>query len=796
MANYASPGIFISERELSTSLTQSLQNIGIITLAASIGPVDTVTYINSENQLLSVFGTPNENNFEEWYAAKEFIAYGGIVGIIRPSNTSGTSTNTNFPGTGANALQLLTNANVGVGAASTTLLIRNQTEYEQAASYNYIFAAKTPSEIYNNLAVYVIDKGADQILEVANVSGFAVGDLVAIGYTKVVGGLSQTDGSAVITGTIGSFTNVTVGSTVTGTGIPAAATVLSIGTTGSGGQEFSTLTISDNATSTIAGTASLTFSNYNTDSVGNPVYAYIYSIDTQDSRLFVTLNNPIYAFSTLNNTIYDATTLTSIITATVDPTTPYSTLTYDGVNLWQSIVQTPRTTEYTASRGGLFDEMHIIVADYTGKITGTPGTILETFFNVSKANDTLNANGISNFYRDVLAARSNYIYAGNSFIQSNNNTVAPELIAGTPQVTATIGSSSLNGIFRLFRNSTTGLYNQNIAYTPNSDVNTFNNGSSTLGFWGGGKDYDFVNNSTAIQNALINAYEIVADVVSFNEFDFLLSGKQNLSKASRLISIANRRKDLMVALGPSSDLVIGEVGGTLLSSRAIANNITNYFAQLPPSSYVVAVDNYKYIYDTYNNKYRWVSTANDVAGLIIRAKINDAFYQSPAGVNRGQLINTIKLAYNSKQVDRDLLYTNSINSVITQPGYGFVLWGDKTYTKVSSVFDRINKRTLFLALEAAANRYAISLAMFEFNNDINRSIYKAAMNSIMQPLQSLGGIIEYAIICDSTNNTEVELNNQVFRADFFIKPVNATNAVFLNFIGTRANVNFNEIIRG
>lgn len=793
--NYASPGVYISETELGTSLTQSIQNVGIVTLAASIGPVDTITYITSENQLLSVFGPPNDNNFEDWYAAREFMAYGGVVGVIRPSNSSGSSSDTAFAGTGANALQLLTNANVTNGAALTNLLIRNVDEYRQQSTYNYIFAGRVPSALYNNLAVYAIDKGADQVLTVSNASIFTTGEVIAIGYSFTASASGGT-GSPVLTSTNGGFAGVTVGANVSGTGIASGTTVISVGSNGTGGQENNIITLSARPTAAISN-GTITFQNYVKNGNGGAVYAYVYRADTVNNVLHVTLKNPIYSFSSFNDVICDATTLAPVAVniSNVSTTAPYSTRTYDGVNLWQNIASQPNTTSYVASRGGLFDEMHIIVTDYTGKISGVPGTVLEIFTNVSKASDALNSSGSSNYYKNVIATQSKYIYAGNSFIQSNTFTVVPEILANTSELAATIGSVSLNAVFSLFRNATTGAYNNSIAYTPNSNVNTFNNASSTNGFWAGGRDYDFVGNPTAIENGLLNSYELVADITTFNEFDFLLSGKQTISKAQRLISIVNRRKDLLTCITPSTDLVVGN-GSNVLSSATIARNAVGYFSQISPSSYAVVADNYKYIYDTYNAKFRWVSTATDVAGCIVRAKINGDFFFSPAGVQRGGILNCIKLAYNPKLVDRDLLYTNYINPVIIQPGYGFTLFGDKTFTKTSSVFDRINKRTLFLGVESAANQFAISLALFEFNNDVTRSLYKAAMNGVLQAIQSSGGIVEYYIQCDSSNNTVDDLNNQVFNARFYIKPANATNAVFLNFIGTRANVDFSEIIQG
>jgi phage tail sheath protein FI len=243
----------------------------------------------------------------------------------------------------------------------------------------------------------------------------------------------------------------------------------------------------------------------------------------------------------------------------------------------------------------------------------------------------------------------------------------------------------------------------------------------------------------------------------------------------------------MATVGPHRANVVG-----VSNSDTQTTNLTNYFSSLASSSYATLDSGYKYTYDRFNNKFRWIPTNADIAGLMARTSLNSYPWFSPAGQQRGIINNAIKLAYNPNKAQRDLLYPLRVNSVITQPGVGTLLFGDKTALGYASAFDRINVRRLFLTIEQALQS-AAEAQLFELNDELTRANFKNIVEPYLRDIQAKRGLYGFLVICDTTNNTPDVIDNNEFRADIFLKPAKSINYVTLTFVATRTGVSFEEV---
>jgi hypothetical protein len=452
----------------------------------------------------------------------------------------------------------------------------------------------------------------------------------------------------------------------------------------------------------------------------------------------------------------------------------YSTLEYAPNRRWISLAPQPGTSQYALNRGARFDEFHIAIIDEGGLVSGTPNTILETLTYVSKAVDSRGSEGGATYYKKVIEELSSYVFAGDDdLVTKSTETIALEYIdaSGTVQVgDGDLGESSVNQVFRLFRNA---------------------NGAPQFSFvLSAGKNYDYTTPSDrlAVTDALAASYDLVKDSETFGDIDFLVPGTITQTSAIRLIDIAESRRDCMVCVSPLKEDVINSE-----TSTAKTDAIISFFRSLPSSSFAIFDSGYKYIYDKYNDKYRYVPCAADVAGLCVSTTINSETWFSPAGYNRGNLRNAQKLAYSPRQTERDRLYINRINPVVSFPGQGIVLFGDKTALASPSAFDRINVRRLFIELEkniASFSKYQL----FELNDEITRSGFKAAVEPYLRGVQGRRGIYDFLVVCDSSNNTPDVIDRNEFNAEIYIKPARSINYITITFIATRTGVSFNELI--
>ena len=401
----------------------------------------------------------------------------------------------------------------------------------------------------------------------------------------------------------------------------------------------------------------------------------------------------------------------------------------------------PNTSKYANTYAGSNDEMHIIVIAKDSSINGISGSVLEKFEGVSKVKGAKAEDGSANFYVDVINNTSNYLRAGGKRILGAND--------------------SLPASTNWTSHSKTFIVLSNGANASTADIST---------------GYGLFANSDEVDVSLI--------------FTGDLNGETNAAQAKNIITIAENRKDAVAFLSAPYSLV-----SSALSASAITTNLVNFIQNTisKSSSYYVLDSGWKYQYDKYNDTYRWVPLNGDVAGLCARTDQSRDPWWSPAGFNRGSINNCIKLSWNPTQAQRDQIYKVGINPVVSFPGEGTILYGDKTGLAKPSAFDRINVRRLFIVLEksiATAAKYSL----FEFNDEFTRSQFRAMVESFLREVKSRRGIYDFTVVCDNTNNTPDVIDNNQFVGDIYIKPARSINYIQLNFVAVRTGVDFNEII--
>ena len=851
-----SPGVLVREVDLTVGRADNvLDNIGAIAGPFPTGPVDEAVDITTENELLNVFGKPMslDGQYEYWMSASSYLSYGGVLKVVRTDGTSlrnanakrnrngeiievgtvsvastlrtpgtyiaqqtlvgGGYTSSDLDGSGAiftinvadngaglgstvtvsitnggsgydeGALFTVLPTLVGVGTTATlgvgvtftvadiyttggvsvvgdpTLKIKNFDDYNLNYAddiANYMFAAKTPGSWSNNLKVCIIDDKADQIIGVSTETintliaradnGIGCGVLVPlqdVTYTLPTGITSSFTGDlkGIITGVSGDSIDVKIVSRIS---------------TGSTTETLINYKAKDSASSIKASTSesSTTIEIY--DEVG-----IITSTTLQVGGSFV-------------KDWYD---------------NQYLDLANADI-LWRSIAPKPVTNRYVLDRNGKNDAIHVVVVDDTGDVTGIQGNLLEKFLNLSKAIDAISAVNPPQriWYKDFLAQYSRYIYAGDnpSDAQNNEEIFQSGFLSGFTPYTLT-----------------DGLWNEV------AQDRTFSSIGNAVYVLTGGKDYTSsdpgqTGTMTAELGSIITSYDIFLNRDEV-EVDYLIMGPglankyESQAKAAHLVSIAEQRKDCVAVISPHRLDVVSEVDPSdllslkrYLTSDQITDNIIEFFSPLPSSSYAIFDSGYKYTYDRFNNKFRYIPCNPDVAGLCVRTSIQAYPWFSPAGQQRGVINNAIKLAYSPNKAQRDQLYPQRVNAIVTQPGIGTILFGDKTALGYASAFDRINVRRLFLTIEQALQRTA-QAQLFELNDEITRANFINIVEPYLRDIQAKRGLYGFLVVCDETNNTPDVIDNNEFRADIYLKPAKSINYVTLTFVAVRTGVSFEEV---
>ena len=399
----------------------------------------------------------------------------------------------------------------------------------------------------------------------------------------------------------------------------------------------------------------------------------------------------------------------------------------------------PGTSPFATSLGGSNDELHIAVIDEDGAISGIKGEVLEVYGAVSKASNAKTPQGDINYYPDVIYNKSSYIY----WMDHNSS--------GSNWGSAASG-------------------------TTFTDVTTVSNVSLQSGSDG----------TAATTAQKLSAYQKFADAETV-DVGLIMAGNGDATHIDNLITIAENRKDAVVFCSPERSDVAG-----VADANNQKNNVIAFFNAIRSSSYVVFDSGYKYMYDRYNDMYRYVPLNGDLAGLSARTDLVADAWFSPAGLNRGIIRGAVKLAFNPTKAQRDELYRARVNPVTTFPGQGTVLFGDKTGLSAPSAFDRINVRRLFITLEKAVAT-ASKFQLFEFNDEFTRANFRNIVEPFLRDVQGRRGITDFLVVCDETNNTGEVIDRNEFIAEIFIKPARSINFITLQFIATRTGVSFDEV---
>ena len=908
-----SPGVIIREESRTNAVVTGSNGVGAFAGAFPKGPVDEIVTIGTERQLVEVFGEPNDDNYEYWFSAANFLLYGGSIKIVRSSNlnlknsidsisyfepiydstdvtlTVVDSTNISVNdflqinnefltvtsiGTGGNLLvargqldstavnhpsgslvnlfgvdDVLNQTTIATGTSlaidgdmvtvdsaldlnsgidsyilinneilkvtaivgdvltveraqfntvtsghleNSTVrslniindltsieetteidipipLIKNSDDYETNVEYaanRWKWGARYPGTYGNGIRVVVTDAGPDQILYLQSPSInewiFNTNDDLDISsfgiYSKVYkySLILTLDNSSII----GNF---------------VADEEFSNGDD----NVFGTILAYDNRLGRLEVSIDSTSTSYLTNgteinSTQNNGSAVINSIER---RLVVanSINSNNFA---RNQTVQDSNGNNIIITNVGNE---YDSRIYGYNQRWSSIANRPGTSEYVRERGGHKDLMHILVFDGNGDANGAPGALLERFLNVSKAKGAKSTQGNDIYYKDVIKRSSNYIWCGS---HENENIFDVDTSSN-----GSIGNST-NTIFDIFR-SNESIYSSDNPNRDNSSVpliNTKYTATIKYNLKGGTDGYSIE------RERLFGSYDLFNDPET-EEVDFIIMGPglpddtDTLAKAQKVIDISNIRKDSMSFVSPPRNIVVSTDSIDSIVVRTI-----EFFNQISSTSYAVFDNNYKYIYDKYNDLYRWIPCNSDTAGSTLRTGIVAQPWYSPAGFTRGQLLNVTKLAYSPLKRHRDLLYSARCNFIVSFPGRGIVLFGDRTaLSDFSNYLSGIGPRRSFLVMERAIGDTAKNI-LFDINDEYVRSNFLSIVNPYLQGIKSNRGISDFYVVCNAENNPDDSVSRGELYAEFYIKPNPSVNFIELQFSRTQTSASFAEVV--
>ena len=799
--NLVSPGVKVREVDLTVGRVDAVTDqVGAIAGPFVKGPVGVPVLIETEQDLLNTFGKPvnNDGQYEYWLSASSYLSYGGVLRVIRSDSTN------------------LINAHSPTGA-SVNLKITNQESYnnEYTSATGWTWAAKNPGSWGNSLKVCAIDGLADQRVAIGTFGlqvGYAITcGLKAVSYVSPDGSVGLFAGH--VKGIITKINNQSVDVKIVSnynsdsnvhTEVTYSSNPLTRFPEPTNGNKTFFQAFNNVGTATslekfrITNSATVgvgsTVISVNTEVNVSPIVVgdLIRSLNSQFSsrvvgvstgQIIVASASPVSLASTTlvvtfsrgvsDNTIADNPTgegLLATASNTVSDWYDQQTLGLTNSTIfWKSIAPKPATSQYANERSSKNDELHVVVVDDSGALTGVAGNILEKFTNISKSLDGRINPSESIYYKDYIANNSSNIFAGE--VDTLIATSFTTLSGYVPKSGATIS----------WGQNTTGINFGAVGQKTYTLSNGYDYSSGTGGML------------TTLSNVL-QSYELIRNPAEYN-INFILSGPSGgttildaQSKANSLITLAEERKDCMVTVSPFRGGVV-----SVTNSNTQTSNIINFYDAVTSSSYAVFDSGYKYMFDRFNNTFRYIPLNGDVAGLMARTSINNYPWFSPAGSSRGSINNAVKLAYNPSQGQRDLLYPKRINPVVFSPGAGIILFGDKTGLSYSSAFDRINVRRLFLTIEATISR-AARAQLFEFNDVITRSNFLNIVEPYLRDVKAKRGITDFLVICDESNNTPTVIDANQFRADIFVKPARSINFIGLTFVANRTGISFEEVV--
>ena len=775
-----SPGVNVSEIDLTTVVPSVSTTEGAISGVFRWGPVDKRILIDSESNLVNRFGKPTNHNPETFFSAANFLAYGNKLYVSRAANTTGFSnTIASLSASGANttitgfanviaanvaAGMIVYGANIAVGTTVTSLGNTSDTANTTAVvlskatlgtissgtlyfvSPNAVFTSvANQSVLSSKLALYVVNNEDDYDVksssfgtEVAYIARFP-GELGNSLKVSVCDTANQYNSNiAFNSGTyyVGANTSNTYNLWANGTTSNIAFVTGSNTATMAVWAANATITNAQigNVASTIAGLISVNDIIESGNSTIGKQYLKVTSVGAVSNTGNAT--QAIAAVTLSFDSNYSVTTNSSSNTV---------------VRYWEffeNVDAAPGRSDYVSNFGNTSanDELHVVVSDEDGKFTGVPGTILEVFQSVSRASDAKTNDGATNYYKTIINDNSAYVWWVNDRTTAVSNT-ALNITSATSSVPMSISM-------------TFGSDGDNETNVPVSVLSA---------------GYDKFKSAEDVDISLIVAGKA-------------RGGTNGQQMANYIIdNICEVRKDCVAFVSPDKADVVQNSG------KDESNDIVEFRNSLTSTSYAVLDSGYKYQYDRYNDVYRYIPLNGDMAGLAVRTDDTRDPWFSPAGFNRGIIKNVIKLAYNPGKADRDILYKSGINPVVTFPGQGTLPYGDKTLLSKPSAFDRINVRRLFIVLEKAIAR-AAKFTLFELNDEFTRAQFKNLVEPFLRDIQGRRGIYDFKVVCDETNNTGEVIDRNEFVGDIYIKPARSINFIQLNFVAVRTDVEFSEIV--
>ena len=797
MASQISPGVVLRERDLSNAvIVGTSSQTAAFASSFQKGPIGEVVKIQNQQDLLSVFGKPVDANAEDWFVASEYLGYGGQLAVVRAE-------------TGA------LNA-VDSGAA---VLVKNTADWEGGTGSSKKFVARGAGTLGNSLKVVVVDSGADQYVTFAatpagvgvddtlTFTGGATGKVlswvpatktaavvltnpgtkittsdtldipdtgVGATTTTLVGGTGYTSATAAAT-TGGSGTGLTV-DTVVGSGVPNAITLTSggsayatgagIATTGGGGTGLTvdvvvaggvvqTVAINNAGTGyTVGATVTIVGGGSNATFTVDAATGAVTAVTINAGGTGYLVGDTVTVSGGGGDSTFDIASVTDTQIAISSVSDWYTNTEIAGTGLKLSAIgPRPGTSAFAADRSLSGDEVHVAVIDTTGDVSGASSTIVERLTYLSKLSDAKSTEGGNVYYKSIINSESGYVYHGSALATTVSGAVW------------NAASGSVSGALAI-------------------------GGAIETTLSSGTDDYSYT------AGEISAAYDEFADSENTNVNFILMGGSlgnesDTKSKAQKVIAVAAGRRDAIAFVSPFRGNQIGTSGS--LTARQQKDNTLGFFSGLTSTSFAVFDSGYKYIYDRFNDVYRYIPTNGDIAGLCVATSSSLDDWFSPAGLSRGGIRNAVKLAYNPSKADRDELYQNRINPVVSISGSGITLFGDKTALASPSAFDRINVRRLFLNIEKRVENLAKGV-LFELNDELTRSNFSSAVNSYLNEVQARQGLTDFLVVCDTSNNTPDVIDRNEFVAELFLKPTRSINYVTVTFTATRTGVSFAEVV--
>ena len=769
MAFQVSPGVATAEIDLTTRVPIPSLSQAAMCMISKWGPIHEIVTVSSEDGLIQNFGKPNGENYHNWLNGANFLTYANTLRVVRTANTS-------------EANNAVSNGNA--------VLVRNDAEYQNTASLSgtgtsgRTWIAKHAGSLGNSLktSVCVATRANTQVQD--NIVSISSNSDIALTGTFTVG----SDGT--VTATTASAGRVDgeleIGDVVLNQTTSEFAVVTAV-------TNSSSFTATQNDASSMTSGSAISITRLRRSAFSEPSRNMMGVIDGTAGGNTLSGTNTRFQLQlhvgdilTINDGTGDirrkVTAITNDTTATVDETFTLSFSNKAYSREWEfrsDFDKEPLTSDYAYKTSGskdVKDEIHVVLVDEDGDWTGSKDvrganrliskSVLEIWAGLSVANGAISSTGESIYYKDYINDHSSYIRWGDHAGEGDAVTRTAE--GGDNTICLSWGNT-------LGESNTAA----NNSFRGSFGALTQANGIITESFTGG-------NNGATVSDAdYIIGWKEFQDP---NQVDisFLLGGESSNTLSTFLIQeIAENRKDCVAFLSPQSADVVNKTGSEV-------SNITARRNALPSSSYGVMDGNYKYMLDRFNGVFRYVPFNGDIAGLCASSdNINP--YISPAGFNRGNVKNVTKLAFNPTRPNRDDLYVKGVNPIVSFPGQGTVLFGDKTLLAKPSAFDRINVRRLFIILEKAIAN-AAQFSLFEFNDEFTRAQFVSIIEPFLRDVQARRGILDFKVVCDGSNNPPSVVDRNEFRGDIFIKPSRSINFISLNFVAVASGVEFSEVI--